>query len=221
MDFHAESLDLYHGCRSGRERERTAAFERLGQLLYRVAWSRVQHDPRVHGVAEEATQESLAIVWQHLAADQGPEPGSFIAWASAIVVNKVRENLRRLEPAARSRRTLRVALSRQVSLDAPTEPTGESLGDRLVGSDETAMDDTLAYREIHALVAEIHGLASLSEPSKMVLLKGYIEGLDDAELAARLGTSRGNVHVIRCRDLARLRSEPAFMARLRGLYGLD
>ena len=54
----------------------------------------------------------------------------------------------------------------------------------------------------------------LSEASRTVLIKGYLEGWDDAELAEHLGTTRGNVHVLRCRGLARLRAHGAFMDQL-------
>ena len=54
--------------------------------------------------------------------------------------------------------------------------------------------------------------------SRRVLLEGYIGGLDDDELAASLGTSRANVHVIRHRDLAKLRRVDDYMRRLAAWY---
>jgi RNA polymerase sigma factor (sigma-70 family) len=216
VDLHLESNELYHACRAEDEPARTEAYQRLGRLLYRVAWQRVAHDPPLHPLAEEAMQESLEQVWRHLDAGTGPAPESFIAWAITILINKVREGRRRLEPVGHSRPTRRVALSRQVSLDASTEPTGEALGDRLAAEAE-AMDEGLAYQELQALVAEIRHLEALSLPSRTVLLRGYIEGLDDEELARLLRTSRANVHVIRSRDLAKLRNLPDFMARLERL----
>jgi RNA polymerase sigma factor (sigma-70 family) len=219
MDVPSVAAELYQACRASTEPQRTEAYQRLGRLLYRVAWQRVRHDPQLYPLAEEAMQETLAIVWQRLSADQGPAPEAFVAWASAIVVNKVREGVRRLEPTSHARRTLRVALSRQVSLDAPTEPTGEALGERLADRAGSDMDVALEYGELQTLIAEIQGMDELSEPSKVVLLRGFIEGMDDTELAELLDTSRSNVHVIRCRDLVKLRAVAPFMARLRGLYG--
>jgi RNA polymerase sigma factor (sigma-70 family) len=217
MDVVRESVQLYRAC-VGDEPGRTDGYRRLGRLLYRVAWSRVAHDAALHGLAEEAMQESLERVWRQLSAGQGPAPEAFIAWATAIVVNKVREGVRRLEPVGHSRPTRRVALSRQVSLDAPSDTAGEPLGERLPGA-EAPLDEALHYRELQALLAEIRTLEGLSEPSRTVLLRGYLEGLDDGELAALLDTSRPNVHVIRCRDLAKLRAAPAFIERLRALRG--
>ncbi len=218
MDTHAESLALYRACRSHAEPERTEGLERLGEILYRVAWSRVQADPALHDLAEEAMQDSLAIVWRHLSAGRGPEPATFIAWAITIVVNKVREGVRRLEPSSRSRPTRRVPLSRQVSLDAGAEASEAPLGERLAAADDE-MDEALRYEALHGLLAEIATMEALSEASRRVLLLGFIEGLDDGELADLLGTSRANVHVIRCRDLARLRDQPEYMERLRKVMG--
>jgi RNA polymerase sigma factor (sigma-70 family) len=218
MDLQRTSADLCHACNAGTEPERTTGYRRLGEILHRVAWQHVAHDARLHPLAEEAMQESLVIVWRHLAAGRGPEPAAFVAWATVIVVNKVREAVRRLEPTTRGRPTLRVALSRQVRLDAPDERTGELLSEHLA-QDGGDMDESLAYQELCALVAGIQDMPEISDQSRTVLLRGYIEGLSDAELAEQLATSRANVHVIRCRDLARLRNVPAFMAQLRQLRG--
>lgn len=218
MDLERLSRELHAACQATTEPEQTAGYRRLGEILHRVAWRHVTHDPRLHPLAEEAMQESLEIVWRHLAAGRGPEPAVFVAWATVIVVNKVREGVRRLEPSTRGRPTLRVALSRQVSLDAPNARGGEPMAELLSG-DTPDMDEGLAYQELCALIAHIRDMTEISEQSRTVLLRGYIEGLDDAELAGVLATSRANVHVIRCRDLARLRAVPAFMARLRQLRG--
>ena len=76
----------------------------------------------------------------------------------------------------------------------------------------------MAYAEIHALLGEIRSIASVSERSRTVLLRGFLEGWEDEELAEHLGTNKRNVHVIRCRDLAKLRQDAAYMRRLRRHY---
>jgi transcriptional regulator len=52
----------------------------------------------------------------------------------------------------------------------------------------------------------------------VVLARGFLEGVEDEELADLLGTTRANVHVIRCRDLAKLREDESFLAQLSELY---
>jgi RNA polymerase sigma factor (sigma-70 family) len=215
MHIAEESAALHRACRDDVEPARTEAYQRLGGILYRVAWQRLAHDPALRPLAEEAMQESLEQVWRHLAAGTGPAPESFLAWSTTILVNKVREGLRRLEPVGQHRPTRRVARSRQVSLDA-AEPGEEALADRLAAPSSPA-DEALAYQELQDLVYGIRDLDALSLPSRIVLLRGYVEGLDDEELARVLRTTRANVHVIRSRDLAKLRQDPAFMDRLRAL----
>jgi len=209
---------LYEACTSAALRRREQAYRDLGRLLYRVAWARVRGDPRLHHLAEDCTQEALVTIWKHLEAGRGPDkPASFVAWSTTIVVNKVREAIRRLSPAPEVRRAKRVALNLLTSLDAP------AVGDRSTPAAVTTaagedIEDAMAYRAIRDLVREIQTIPEISANSRIVLLKGFIEGWDDDELAALLGTTKPNVHVIRCRDLAKLRAAEGFIGRLRAFY---
>lgn len=213
----SEALALYRACAFGTRSEQVAAFERLGRLLYEIAWRRVRDDPRLEHLAEDCMQEALVTIWRRLQAGQGPDrPASFIHWAATIVLNKLREEIRRLDPATAVRPAKRVALRLQTSLDAPETPEGlplvETLPDRGAGPEEL-----LQRQELIRLLDEIRTTTAISEPSRIVLLKGYIEGWEDAELAEFLATTTANVHVIRCRDLAKLRRQPEFMRRLQDL----
>lgn len=213
-----ESAQLLARCQAARLPQREAAFEELGRLLYAVAWRRVAGRPELEHLAEDCMQEALLIVWQRLEAGQGPmAPERFIGWCVTILLNKLREHLRRLEPRGLPGRTMRVGLSRLTSLDAPVGEDGGSLGQRL-GDGTDDLETQQAYREIQALVREIGRIDAISEASRRVLLEGYIGGLDDDELAASLGTSRANVHVIRHRDLAKLRRFDDYMRRLAAWY---
>ncbi len=214
----AESSELYDRCQSGDLPDQEAAYQALGRLLHASLWRRVAGRPELHHLAAECTQESLLVIWQKLDAGRGPrEPERFVAWSVVIAINKLREALRRLEPRAKVRRSRRIGLSRLSSLDAPTGPEGSSLGSRLP-LEAPGPEDAGDQQALQALIAEIASIDAISEASRTVLLQGYLGGLSDEELAALLNTSRGNVHVIRHRDLAKLRDLTSYLDRLRALF---
>jgi RNA polymerase sigma factor (sigma-70 family) len=214
-----EARALHDACISPSELERVAAFERLGQMFYRMLWPRVARDPRLQHLAVDCAQDALVKVWEHLDEDRGPDdPERFIGWATRIATNTLLDELRRLQPVTRVHRSKRVALSQQLRMDVAATEAGRPLSERLADENVPDADHRLAYQEIHALLSEIHHVRSVSENSRTVLLKGFLEGWEDEELAEHLDTSRRNVHVIRCRDLAKLRSDPSFMDRLRPYY---
>ncbi|MBK7779312.1 MAG: sigma-70 family RNA polymerase sigma factor [Ardenticatenia bacterium] len=213
-DAESDSLRLLGLCASGNEREREAGFRELGRILYTVLWRQVVDRPELWHLAEESSQEALVIVWRHLASDRGPDQAEhFVGWAVVIASNKLREALRRREPRARLQPSKRVAASRQVSLDAPPPAAHEPLGELLAAGD-SPQADAERQETFEALQRMVRESRDLSEASRTVLIKGYLEGWDDAELAEHLGTTRGNVHVLRCRGLARLRAHGAFMDQL-------
>lgn len=120
-------------------------------------------------------------------------------------------------PAGRKR----VPRSAQLSLDALLEG-GPSGGRPIRLPDPAALapEPEAARRESFVqLVLAIRDHPRLSEHSKQVLSQGFLAELDDAELARSLELSRGNVHVIRCRNLAKLRGDAAFLALLAAEYG--
>lgn len=209
---------LYRHCRDPDPRTREAAYAELGRLLHRIAWRQAGDDPQWQALADDCAQEALETVWRHVDADRGPDhPDRFVAWAVVIVVNKVREAIRRLDPHPEVRRSKRVAQSLQVSLDAPGQDDrtpAQTLAD--AGADVAGIAETA---DLSRLVAEIGATAAVSDQSRFVLIKGFIEGWDDDELAEALGTTRSNVHVIRSRDLAKLRADRSWMERLKAWYG--
>jgi RNA polymerase sigma factor (sigma-70 family) len=214
-----EARALHDACISNQEMDRVAAFERLGQMFHRMLWPKVARDPRLQHLARDCAQDALVKVWEHLDEGRGPDdPERFIGWASRIATNTLLDELRRLQPVTRVHRSKRVALSQQLRLDVAATEDGRPLSERLADEELPDADHQLAYEEIHALLAEIHHVRSVSENSRTVLLKGFLEGWEDEELAEHLNTSRRNVHVIRCRDLAKLRQDPSFMERLRPYY---
>jgi len=222
LDLAGESRASYAAARSASAAERAAAFEELGQRMHRALWPHVQSDPRLHHLAADCAQDALVTIWQQLEAGRGPEQAeSFIAWALRIATNKLVDELRRLEPAPRVHRSKRVALSQQLRLESAETEEGRPLADRIADEAAPDVEAELAYAELHAVLSEIHHIRAVSEQSRIVLLQGFLEGWEDQDLAERLGTSTRNVHVIRCRDLAKLRQDAGFLARLRAQFDGD
>jgi len=229
-----EPQALYCACRSGDSIERADAYQQLGQFLLRVALSRLHSKPDLHPHAQECAQEALVAVWQKLEAGQGPDtPARFLSWCAAIVIHKVYDELRRLgyslsseeidpEEAAPQRKK-RVPQDKRESLEQLVEHdegTGVPWAERI--ADPHAADpeaDTLQREGAVGLLLGIRKHPRVSEESTTVLMCGFLAGLADAELAARLGTSKSNVRVIRSRDLSKLRDDADFIAQLRSYYG--
>jgi len=214
----SERLDaaaLLAACQDADPATREDAYRQLGRVLYRLAYARVHDRPDLHGAAEDAAQEALVAVWRQLEAGRGPDaPERFVGWAARIAINRLLDVLRRLEPEGAPGRTLRVAQSRQQSLDAEPE-AGRSLAERLADPEGEANVDRVHAGAVREVLWRIRDVASVSERSRIVLLQGYLGDLDDAELAELLRTTRANVHVIRCRDLAKLRADEGFVGALR------
>jgi len=219
MDLAADSKALYDACRAPSAAARGAAFEDLGRRLYRALWPQVQADPRLEHLAADCAQDALVTIWQQLDAGRGPDqPESYLGWAVRIATNKLVDELRKLEPAPRVHRAKRVALSQQLRLETAETADGHPMADRIADPGAPDLDAALSYAEIHAVLGEIHHIRAVSENSRIVLLKGYLEGWEDDDLARHLGTTARNIHVIRCRDLAKLRDDASFMARLRACF---
>lgn len=215
-----DGATLLAHCRSADPAEQEGAFRALAVVLQHSLARRVAGRPELYPLAAEAVQEALEAIWRQLREGQGPaDPDHFAGWAVVIAANKLREAQRRQEGRARLQPGKRVAASRQLSLEAPPPGQERPFAETLAAPDAppAAVEQHLA-RE--ALLAALLHSPALSPQARQVLVLGFLEGWDDEQLAAELGTSRGNVHVIRSRALARLRGDAALMARLRSWLGV-
>lgn len=188
--------------------------------MFRMLWPRVRHDPQLASLAEDCVQDALVKVWRALEEGRGPDhPDRFVSWAGRVAANTLVSELRKLDPAADVTRPKRVGWRRQVSLDAALEPDEGPA--RELPALAPSPEERAAAGQLTELLLEIHGVGAISEASRTVLLQGYLAEWDDDELAAHLDTTRANIHVIRSRDLVKLRGEAGFMDRLAAMLGRD
>lgn len=222
MPASPEGRELYEACRSSGVQQ-AEAFQALGRYLYQVAYNLVRGRPQLFDLAEECSQEALITIWQSL--DGVDDPDRFLSWAARVVINKVYDACRRLGvglgtdqspdmAAAQTARRRRVPLGKQNSLEEIREAGGQ-LQDIIADVPQTMPDVVYSRRELLALLTQ--GIAHhprLSNQSKIVLIRGFLNDWDDGVLAAALGTTRSNVHTIRSRDLGHLRADSSFLRLL-------
>ena len=79
---------LHAACRETDSQRQRRAFEELWQYLYRVALYKT-HAP---DLAQDLAQQALQKAWQK--SSQCREPGSFLNWATLILINEIREYYR-------------------------------------------------------------------------------------------------------------------------------
>ncbi len=236
MSSDFDSNVLYQACRSTDTQERTDAYQQLGEFLLRVAHSRLRSKPDLHPRAQECVQEALVTVWQKLEASDGPDdPERFLSWSASIVIYKVYDMLRRLGYPTSSgspedsdaaeeaiRRKKRVPKERQESLEqfiSYDDGTGVPRGERLPDPETVNPEDHIVDQDsLIELLLGIRDHERLSDDSKEVLMRGFLAGDTDDELAGRLDTSKSNVYVIRSRDLSKLREDDEFMTQLQTYY---
>jgi RNA polymerase sigma factor (sigma-70 family) len=219
MPVLAEGRKLYEACRTSGPAQ-AEAFQSLGRYMYQVAYNLVRDRAQLRDLAEECTQEALITIWQSI---QGvDDPDRFLSWSARVVINKVYDSCRRLgvgigneqspeDALAQPVRRRRVPLAKQNSLDQIREEGGQ-LQDIIADAPQALPDVSYGRRELLELLTT--GIArhpDLSDQSKIVIIRGYLDDWDDGILAAALHTSRSNVHTIRSRDLGHLRDDSEFL----------
>lgn len=113
-------------------------------------------------LAEDAVQEALARAWERL--ERGGDIDSLPAWVTAVALNVVRSNFRRVLAEQRARR-------RMVPRTDPRTDFGE---------------ETMAFEVQRAL-------ATLPRRQREMTVLRYYSGFDTFEIARALGVSTGTV----------------------------
>lgn len=136
---------------------------------------------RTSAAAEDLVQDTLVRACRSFHTLEDPQAGP--KWLRVIMVNRWRDNLRRLgrRPA-------------QVPLDTPSEPF--SLYQTLADEDPFPWSDTMHVDFLGSFSAEdIHQvLQRLSDRYRVPLLLRYVEGFDTREIAELLDLPRGTVY---------------------------
>jgi RNA polymerase sigma factor (sigma-70 family) len=209
-----EVEQLYRDLTAGQPAVLDAAWQSLGAWLYRLAAYQFSSQP---ALAEECVQEALVDIWRTLGRVR--QPAAFGAWCARILNRRIVDARRRqggARPAdaqqpSTPRRTKRVPPEMQVSLEGLLDADSAESGDeRLADGNAPPVEEVVGARQLSQEVLRqlLHGVihTALSENSRTVLSSGFLLQMEDAELAAEMNTSRGNIQVIRHRDLEKLRA---------------
>ncbi len=198
---------LYTTCNDQGSRRQRRAFEELWQYLYPIAL----YKTRDANLAQDVAQQSLVKVWRKIS--QCREPGSFLNWATLILINEIREYYRRKdhreEVHSGSDRDELVTTESdmkhsddaedQSKLDRPAEVFNDP-GLKLIVTDETE-------RELLAIIKQCVS----NTQQQRILVESFFNDKGYKEIAEELGLTVGNVHVLRHRALNALRKCSAFI----------
>jgi len=197
------SLDLHRRCCSDDPVVVDAAFQQLGNYLYRVAYARLQLNTHRAELAHESVQQALAAIWQRLSEGRGPNHVEwFLSWCASIVIHKMLDELRK------EGRTRRESLDEL--MDADDSSLLQIPDSQAPVPDRQALDSEATRHLIELIQNHPH----LNDEAKFVLLYGYLLEWEDAALAQALDKERASIRVIRFRALKILRNDPDFIVEL-------
>lgn len=167
--------------RSGDASAEEAIARRAIRLALRTAGALVESRDEASDVAQDVAVDVLRSIGRLR------DPEAFDAWVHRITVRQALRRLKRRRGARESETSLSL-------LSEAAEPAVLEQADR---------DAVLAARQ--ALVA---ALAGLPPKQRLALALRYVHDLSDAEIAAALGCSEGNVHALLSRGRGALRHDP-------------
>jgi RNA polymerase sigma factor (sigma-70 family) len=194
-----DSPSLYAACANDGSAAQIDAFESLWGDMYRIAYAMLRDRPGGDALAADCAQNALIKVHRNLT--QCRNPAAFREWAAQVVRRVVIDELRRPEHARRA------AL-----------PDSDDHGPAFVAPPVTAPSDDLRALLLAAIE---HG--PLSDRSRRVVLGRYFGEQPDEALAQTESALAGqevlpsHIQVTRAKNLSKLRSDAALLARLREL----
>jgi len=174
---HHYTIALYQACRQSDNPDRR---ERAFYELHRYLYRAAFN--RWPELAEDAAQQALLLVHEQI--NRCREPGAFLAFA----LGKLRHAFQKV------RGTKRVEQSLEETSQTDIESISIPFSSRL--------DQQRCSQALQEAIARLP-----DERQRQTIRLKYFEGLSDKAIAAHLGTTAGNVRVLRHRAMARLQND--------------
>jgi RNA polymerase sigma factor (sigma-70 family) len=196
--IHLYCHELYGASGENGTLRQRQAFEEIGRHAQGVAY-RSEQDTTI---IQECVQQSLEIVWEKRS--QVRQPGSFLRWVESIVYHEIINHWPSADP--------RVITMSQLASDG-NEMDDESLL-RYWESLATVSppdDDVVRQEQRDQIRAALHRVLGDNPRYEAVIVGYYLYELSLPALAEMLGTSVGNVYVLKSRALSRLRDDEEFV----------
>ncbi len=188
-------LSREHDCIDALEKADATEWERLREFLARRAYRLVQrfrNGTEAWAEALDFANETCLIIFE----ERYPFDVAFEAWATTILKNLI------LTRYSRSTDVMDRANAPE-SLDAPdiaNEHAGNTLGEMLADGQSSA-----PFEKIENQTLLLNVIAQLHPAQRQVIQDTLLRGLDDTQIARRLGKSKQAVYNLRHRALVHLK----------------
>ena len=187
------SRTLYRACCSSQAEIRNFAFANLRRYMEQTLRQSKYASSLTPFAAEDVLQQTLADLQKAFLQDPpgGPDdPSAFLKWAQTVILRHAYAYVEK----ARHEMT--------ISLEEQPEIYIEEVVD---GKNHDPEEDAIS-RELHQALK--NAILSLSNPNYRIVLIGiYLAGIEECELAARMGVQLQDIYLWRHRALNALRSK--------------
>jgi RNA polymerase sigma factor (sigma-70 family) len=191
----------------GSFRERRAYTE-LWNYLYPIALYKTHNT----NLAQDVTQQALVKVWTKRA--QCREPGSYLSWATLILINEIREHFRvedrrRIQSKESAEKKPELTES---DMERDDDGEGQSAMDRAESAPRSEGLEVLMADETQRELVLIIQACVKNDQQQRVLIQVFLNDKGYKEIAEELGITVNNVYVLRHRGLEALRKCDAFIS---------
>jgi len=168
--------------------------ERFRQYLTVLA--RTQLDTRLRGKVDLSGVVQQTLLDAYQARDRFPQaPAAQTAWLRRVLANNLKDEVRKFGTARRD-------AVRESSLDAAPDDSAQGPGERLVADQSSPSQRAMRQEDLGRLA---QALAELSDGQRRAVELYHLHGCPLAEVAERMGRSKGTVAVLVFRAVQTLR----------------